>query len=224
MGIGWILEPGHQEPATSVSLHIIYLDIFLSQYGHMTTLEKISGLLPILKIGKVSGASKIKRSKSWPFIGLGKKGHAEGEHSRQKHVGFILSIAQFSFKSDIDKVKCTRKSIFTSYFLSCVQSHTFRRLSLGEWPQRESASLLLNSKREKQSHKTYESKGNFPECLWSKWKGMGRFCSHVATSLLFLWRHVNTQSCPACHSLVALLVTAAPSEQLRNYLKEWCNF
>lgn len=148
-------------------------------------LEKRSlALSPYSRSAKVSEASKIKRS--WPFRGLGeKKVMLEAGHSRQKYVGFILSIAQFSSRSDIDKVKRTRKSIFTSYFLSCVQSHTFRRLSLGEWPQRESASLLLNSKREKQSHKTYESKGNFTECLWSKWKGT-RVCGHVATSLLFL--------------------------------------
>lgn len=151
----------------------------------MSTWEKVSGPRPILKICKSVWSFKDKEKLTF-YRSREKKGMLEEGHSRQKYVGFILSIAQFSSRSDIDKVKCTRKSIFTSYFLSCVQSHTFRRLSLGEWPQRESASLLLNSKREKQSHKTYESKGNFTECLWSKWKGMRRFCGHVATSLLFL--------------------------------------
>lgn len=84
-------------------------------------------------------------------MGLVEKEMPEAGQSRQMYVGFTLSNIQFSSKSDIDKVKCTRKSIFTSYFLSCVQSHTFRRLSLGEWPQQESANLLLNSKR-KSSH------------------------------------------------------------------------
>lgn len=145
--------------------------------------------------------------------------------TRHKYVRFILSIVQFSSMSHIDKVKCTRKSIFTSYFLSCVQSHTFRRLSLGEWPQQESASLLLDSKREKQSHKTCESKGNFTECLWSKRRGMRRFCGHVARSLLFLKRRVNIHSCPAFHPYWLICChTTAPSELLWNYLWEWCHF
>lgn len=136
-----------------------------SKDGPKSTWEESSGLPLYSRSAKVCGASKTKGSQADILQLQGNQSMAEAGHSRQKCVGFILSIVQFASKSDIDKVKCTRKSIFTSYFLSCVQSHTFRRLSLGEWPQRESASLLLNSKREKQSYKTYESKGNFTESL-----------------------------------------------------------
>lgn len=159
MATGWIPEPGHVKLMSLCISCTIYGSHFWPFFFsvNMATFplgKRSLAFCPYLRSAKVSGASKIKRSKNWPFTGLGEKGHARSRAIRTKYVGFILSHVQFSSKSDIDKVKCTRKSIFTSYFPSCVQSHTFRRLSLGEWPQREPACLLLNSKREKQSHKT----------------------------------------------------------------------
>ena len=188
MATGCIPEPGHMNLISLCISSTIYRSQFQPSFQltwpHVHLGEISLAFCPYSRSAKVSGAPKIKRSKNWPFMGLVEKDMPEEGQSRQMYIGFTLSNRQSSCKSDIDKVKCTRKSIFTSYFLSCVQSHTFRRLSLGEWPQRGSANLLLNSKREKQSHKTYESKGNFTERLWSKWKGMRRFCGHIATSLL----------------------------------------
>lgn len=188
MATGYIPEPGHVKPISLCIFCTIYGSHFQPSFQliwpHVHLGETSLAFCPYSRSAKVSGAPKIKRSKNWPFMGLVEKEMPEAGQSRQMYVGFTLSNIQFSSKSDIDKVKCTRKSIFTSYFLSCVQSHTFRRLSLGEWPQQESANLLLNSKREKQSHKAYESKRNFTECLWSKWRGMRRFCGHIAISLL----------------------------------------
>lgn len=99
-------------------------------------------------------------------------------HLRQKYIGSIISIVQFFPKWNIDKAKCNRKKIFTSYFLSCVQLHTFRRLYLGEWPQRESASLLLNSKGKEYFIRPVNQR-KLLELLCSKQKGM-QFCILVA--------------------------------------------
>lgn len=172
MGTGWNPEPGH------IKLMSLYLPTYLSGQSMDMFMAIFQLIWPHVHLGRDRWPSthtqdlqkclepqRCREVKADLSLVQKNKSMPEAGHSRQKYAGFILSIVQFSSKSDIDKVKCTRKSIFTSYFLSCVQSHTFRRLSLGEWPRRESASLLLNSKREKQSYKTYASKGNITECL-----------------------------------------------------------
>lgn len=178
---------------------------------------------PYSRSAKVSGALKIKRSKSWPFISREKKGMPEVGHSRQKYVGFILSIVQFSSKSDTDKVKCTRKSIFTSYFLSWVQSHTFRRLSLGEWPQRESASLLLK-KKEISSHIRPVNQKETSQIAFEARERDGEILRPRSHRPAFSLKTCKYSELPCSPSLFAVFVTTAPSELLWNYLKEWCNF
>lgn len=120
---------------------------------------------------------------------------------KTKYIGSIISIVQFFPKWNIDKVKCNRKKIFTSYFLSCVQLHTFRRLSLGEWPQRESASLLLNSKGKEYFIRPVNQR-KLLELLCSKQKGM-RFCILVTLVFAFSLKpckgpKLPTPSCWTC--------------------------
>lgn len=165
---------------------------------------------------KVSAASKIKSSKHSHLYILGNKGMPEAGHSRHNILGLLfLLYNSLSAQTWLIKSSAPEKThIFTSWFLSCVQSHTFRRLSLGEWPQRESVSLLLNSKREEEKlHKTYRIKGNLHrmplkqvkgnEILWS--------CSHKPTLSLKTCRY---SWLPGFLSLLASFVTTAPSELL----------
>lgn len=98
------------------------------------------------------------------------------------------------------KSNATEK-IFTSYFLSCVQLHTFRRLSLGEWPQRESASLLLNSKGKEYFIRPVNQR-KLLELLCSKQKGM-QFCILVALVFALFLKpckgpKLPTPSCWSC--------------------------
>ena len=183
MATDYIPEPGHMKLISLCISCTIYRSHFQPSFQLTWPLvhlgERSMAFCPYSRCAKVSGAPKRKRSKNWPFMGLVEKEMPEAGQSRQTYVGFTLSNIQFSSKSDIDKVKCTRKSIFTSCFLSCVQSHTFRRLSLGEWPQQESANLLLNSKRNSSHIRPMNQKETSQNAFEGSGKERGDF---VATS------------------------------------------
>lgn len=110
-----------------------------------------------------------------------------------------------------------QKKIFTSYFLSCVQLHTFRRLSLGEWPQRESASLLLNSKGKKIFYETCEPKETSRTPLQ---QAKGNAIMHLCSTSLYIFpKTMQRFKAPRAFFLI-LLFTITPSELLWDYLGE----
>lgn len=116
-------------------------------------------------------------------------------HLRQNILNLSFLLCNFSPSEILIKSNATEKKIFTSYFLSCVQLHTFRRLSLGEWPQRESASLLLNSKGKEYFIRPV-NQGKLLELLCSKQKGM-QFCIHVALVFVFSLKPCKGPKLPA---------------------------
>lgn len=171
---------------------------------------------PFSRSSKVSAASKIKSSKHSQLYILGDKGMPEAGHSRRNVLG-LLYLLYNSLSTQTWLIKPSapeRKNIVTSYFLSCVQSHTFRRLSLGEWPPQESVSLLLKSKRgEEKSHKTYWNKGKLHRMPLKQGKGSEvlRPCSHKP---IFSLKTCRYSWLPGFLSLLASFVTTAPSELL----------